>query len=184
MIYFDPSGLTRKKRSNSTIDHVTNPNIDYGNINKYGQRSGIIAEITPQMLGSGTSANHGIEPPGWINGKPISEGGAGQARSHLLAKDLGGSGDVESNLVTFLQNPTNNSDMKTFEQDVKRYVDKNQESVYYQTTPLYNGTDGQPYGVVMEAVSVDGDGYYKKKTIIENEKAQAEAENNKSCKGE
>ena len=105
-----------------------------------------------------------------------SLGGAGHARAHLLASNLGGSGDVESNLVTFLQNPTNNSDMKKVENRVVAYVRNNQKDVYYMVTPLYKDNEGKPYGVVMEAVSVKGDEFYIKETIIENEST------NEKCK--
>lgn len=128
------------------------------------------------MIGTGTPANQTINPPGWLDGRQISKGGAGQARSHLLAKNLGGSGDVKSNLVTFLHNPTNNSDMKTFENKTVKYIKDTKNSVYYQVTPLYNGTDGQPYGVIMEAVSANGDDFNERVRIIENPEAEAQAQ--------
>ena len=172
VIYYDPSGYKPNKNHIS----ISNPNIDYGTINSYGQRSGIIAQITPQMIGKGTPANPNIRPPGFENGRSPSLGGAGHARAHLLASNLGGSGDVESNLVTFLQNPTNNSDMKKVENRVVAYVRNNQKDVYYMVTPLYKDNEGKPYGVVMEAVSVKGDEFYIKETIIENEST------NEKCK--
>ena len=168
VIYYDPSGYSGQ----STVNPVTNPNIDYGAINSYGQRSGITTQITPQMIGTGTSANSNIKPPGFINGFLPSAGGEGQARAHLLAKQLGGSGNVESNLVTFLQNPTNNSDMKKVENQVAAYVKTKQEDVYYAVTPLYDGNSEAPYGVRMEAVSVNGDGLDIDVTIIETQPTQ------------
>lgn len=59
---------------------------------------------------------------------------------------------------------------------MKRYVDGEQKSVYYQVTPLYNGEDERPYGVIMEAVSVEGDEFYDIEKIVENPQAEAEAE--------
>lgn len=177
VIYYDPSGFAKRDRTNPKVNSRTNPNIDYGSINQYGQRSGVIAKITPEMIGTGTSASGRIKPPGWIDGYPISEGGAGQARAHLLAKDLGGSGSVESNLVTFQQNPTNTPKMSNFEQKVKKYVNDTGESVYYQVTPLHNNTEGQPYGVRMEAVSANGEGLNMNEEIIDNPEAQNESNN-------
>ena len=168
VVYYDPSGFARGRHVNSKVNSKTNPNIDYGSINQYGQRSGIIAEITPEMIGTGTSASGNIKPPGWINGRPISEGGAGQARAHLLAKDLGGSGSIESNLVTLQQNPTNHPKMSGFEQTVKKYIKDTDDHVYYQVTPLHNSTEDKPYGVRMEAVSVNGDRLNMSEDIIDN----------------
>lgn len=94
-----------------------------------------------------------------------------------MAKDLGGSGSVKSNLVTFQQNPTNTPKMSNFEQKVKKYVNDTGESVYYQVTPLHNNTEGQPYGVRMEAVSANGDGLNMNEEIIDNPEAQNESNN-------
>ena len=70
VIYYDPSGYKPNKNHIS----ISNPNIDYGTINSYGQRSGIIAQITPQMIGKGTPANPNIRPPGFENGRSPSLG--------------------------------------------------------------------------------------------------------------
>jgi len=72
----------------------------------------------------------------------------------------------------FLQNPTNNSDMKKVENQVAAYVKTKQEDVYYAVTPLYDGNSEAPYGVRMEAVSVNGDGLDIDVTIIETQPTQ------------
>jgi hypothetical protein len=61
--------------------------IDYGKIDSLGRRSGIEACLTPKMMNTGTKASGRTTPPGYRQGRLY-------ARSHLLAKLLGGSGDV------------------------------------------------------------------------------------------
>jgi FPC/CPF motif-containing protein YcgG len=52
-----------------------------------------------------------------------------------LGNQLGGSGNTEENLITLYQNPTNNGDMKSLENQVRRYVEDTGDSVYYASTP-------------------------------------------------
>jgi DNA/RNA non-specific endonuclease len=76
--------------SSTTNVASSSPSIDYGELDSLGRPTGIHAEITPDMLGTGTDASRGIRPAGF-------EGGAaGQARGHLLGKQLGGSGSARA----------------------------------------------------------------------------------------
>lgn len=125
--------------------------IDYGTLDALGRPTGVRATITPDMIGTGTSANPNIEPPGW--------GGDGtalnQARGHLLGKQLGGSGDVPENLVTLQQNPTNSPVMRGFENQVRSAVEGGQ-TVDYTSTPIYDGSNPIPRAVTMTGTGSDG----------------------------
>jgi hypothetical protein len=70
------------------------------------------ATVTRDMLDEGMHANSDIRPAGFVGGH------AGQARGHMLARMLGGSGDIEDNLFTITHNPTNTPQMRDFEQAV------------------------------------------------------------------
>jgi hypothetical protein len=133
------AGTTRRGRSDMKPGEI-----DYGSIDpRTGQRSGIRAMITKEMIGTGTHADQDIRPPGFTKGE-------GHARGHLLGKQLGGSGDDERNLVTLFHIPANTPAMRDFETAVRAAVEKG-EVVDYRVTPIYRGDEGMPIGVTMEA---------------------------------
>jgi hypothetical protein len=137
---------TRTRRGRSDLKPGE---IDYGSIDpRTGQRSGIRAMITKDMIGTGTHADPDIRPPGFTGGAD------GWARGHLLGKQLGGSGDDERNLVTLYHIPANTPAMRDFESAVRAAVEKG-EVVDYRVTPIYRGDESVPVGVTMEAY---GDG--------------------------
>jgi RHS repeat-associated protein len=159
----DPIGLTGGLR---IYGYVDNPNhwvdplglagcppkkgfIEYGERDSLGRPTGTNARITKDMIGTGTSANPSIRPPGF-------EGGAtGQARGHLLGRQLGGSGDVPENLVTLQQNPTNSPFMSGYEGQIRAAVDRG-ETIDYSSTPIYHGDNLVPQGVTMTATGDKG----------------------------
>jgi DNA/RNA non-specific endonuclease len=124
--------------------------IDYGRVDAAtGQRSGISATITPAMVKAadedriGSPANSTIHPPGF-DALPSRN----RSRGHLLGRQLGGSGDVEANLVALYQQRANSPVMRDYESDVAKAVEAG-ETVRYQVLPLYRSkTDtGAPYAV-------------------------------------
>ncbi len=78
---------------------------------EHGRPYEMNAIITRDMLDEGTHARGSIRPPGY-------QSDVGLARGHMLARMLGGSGDIEDNLFTITQNPTNSPEMRDFEQAV------------------------------------------------------------------
>jgi RHS repeat-associated protein len=74
------------------------------------------ATISRDMLDEGTHASQSLKPPGFLGGD------YNQARGHLLARMLGGSGDTLDNLFTITQNPTNSPDMRDWEQTIYNEV--------------------------------------------------------------
>lgn len=115
----------------------------------YGRPTGISIFLTPSMLGTGTRANTDIRPPGFAGGS------FGQARGHLWARALGGSGDDARNLVTLLQYPANSPHMSAFEGAVRTALQRG-ESVFYTVTPVYNGSEPVPIGIRMYAYGSEG----------------------------
>lgn len=96
-------------------------------LNERGQAMGFDASMTRDMLVGGTRAKQSIKPPGFMDG---------DARGHLRAKQLGGRGDDERNLVALTQRPTNSPQMSRFESEVARRV-RAGEAVEYMVRPLY-----------------------------------------------
>jgi hypothetical protein len=118
--------------------------INYGALDSLGRPTGVTATITGDMIGTGTTANPSIIPPGWSgNGILFNE-----ARGHLLGAQLGGSGDVAENLVTLQQNPANSPIMRGFENQVRSAVQGGQ-TVNYSATPIYDGLNLVPRGITI-----------------------------------
>ncbi len=93
---------------NKCVDAPGGGLIDYGSVDSIGRRSGIEAYLTPAMVGTGTEVKRSITPPGFVHGSQ------NHARGHLLGRQLGGSGRVESNLVMLYQKPVNSPNHARF----------------------------------------------------------------------
>ncbi|HEX5377492.1 MAG TPA: DNA/RNA non-specific endonuclease, partial [Phenylobacterium sp.] len=127
------------------------PNIRYGELNANGQATGVNATVTRPMLGSGTSANRRLTPPGWQgHGTRYNE-----SRGHVQAKRLGGTGRDMRGLVTLTQNPTNSPQMSDFESMVARRV-RGGEVVEYSATPLYAEGVLPPSSILLTAYGSRG----------------------------
>lgn len=129
----------------------TRPNPSYREPRKDGRAQGSVASLWSSMLGSGTRPDRRIHPPGWQgNGRDFNE-----ARGHLVARDLGGSGGDPRNLVTLTHHGANTPQMRGFEQAVKRRV-RDGELVEYFATPLYGPGALPPWGVLLSAYGAEG----------------------------
>ncbi|MFI1838382.1 RHS repeat-associated core domain-containing protein [Streptomyces olivaceoviridis] len=119
---------------------------------EHGRPYEMHATITQDMLGEGTDANPSIRPPGFVDGRVHN-----QARGHMLAKVLGGSGDHPDNLFTITQRPTNSPEMRDLELQIRDAVrgssDRPGEIVQYSVYLEYadNEATSVPSHVYMEA---------------------------------
>ena len=125
--------------------------IEYGPLDSLGRPAGVEAYTTPDMINTGTKANRGIRPPGFVSGSPD----VGHARGHLLGRQFGGSGDEERNLVTLWQNPVNTPVMSGYETTVRGWADARNDMLY-SSTPIYEGSNPMPVGVALSAESSAG----------------------------
>ncbi|MFD0391843.1 DNA/RNA non-specific endonuclease [Streptomyces nogalater] len=110
------------------------------------------ATITRDMIGQGTDANAALRPPGFVHGTKHN-----QARGHMLAQILGGSGDTLDNLFTITQNPTNSPHMRDLELQIRDAVlgsdDRPGEIVQYSVYLEYTDDEktSVPKWITMEA---------------------------------
>ncbi|MEO3978101.1 RHS repeat-associated core domain-containing protein [Streptomyces sp. CAU 1734] len=119
---------------------------------KHGRPFEMHATITRDMLDEGTDANNRLKPPGFLDGNLYN-----QARGHMLARMLGGTGDHLDNLFTITQNPTNSPHMRDLEQSIYNAVAGNpgnpgqtvQYSVFLEYTD--NDPDSVPSRIYMAA---------------------------------
>lgn len=116
-----------------------------------GQAMGVDATITPPMLGAGTRANRRLKPPGWQGDGTIFN----EARGHLLAKGLGGTGGKMWNLVTLTQHGANSPQMRNFEQGIAARV-RGGEVIEYGVKPLYTDKILPPAALLLTATGSQG----------------------------
>jgi hypothetical protein len=117
----------------------------YGALDSDGRATSVSSSITKATLDTGSLPLRSITPAGW------SESGAvyNEARGHLLAKRLGGSGRIMNNLVTITQNPINTPLMRDLEARIHNAVVAG-ETVKYTATAIY-GEKKPPAAIKMEA---------------------------------
>ncbi|GAA1995606.1 RHS repeat-associated core domain-containing protein [Catenulispora subtropica] len=135
--------------------------VQYGPLDEWGRATGVAGMINKDMLKKGTEANSNVNPVGFLGGQN------GDARGHLLAGLLGGSGDIEENLVPLIQNPVNSPVMRDLEGQIRDAVESRNENVQYTVKPIYQDLTGianptvqqlRPIGITMEAY---GDGGFQ-----------------------
>lgn len=143
LTWIDPLGLGP---CNGVLAH--NGKVHYLPLDADGRATGVNAVITRDMLDTGTPAAKSIHPSGWSgHGTDYNE-----ARGHLLADRLGGSGDLEENLVTLTQDPTNTPIMRD-EIEAKIYDAVHAgETVRYEVRAHYPGPgDVAPHKLTFHA---------------------------------
>lgn len=122
------------------------PSFRLGRLNEDGQASGATATLTAPLLGTGTRSDRRLTPPGWQgHGTRFNE-----ARGHLIARMLGGTGRDMRNLVTLTQHGANTPQMQRFEEPVARRV-RAGEVIEYTSTPLYRPGVLPPSAVLLTA---------------------------------
>ncbi|SFL68263.1 RHS repeat-associated core domain-containing protein [Streptomyces pini] len=124
---------------------------------QHGRPYEMNATVTRDMLDEGTDARQSLRPPGFLGGD------YNQARGHILANMLGGSGDTLDNLFTITQNPTNSPEMRDLEQAIYDAVKKDGKIVTYNVYLEYSDDqkDSVPKYIQLEAYDQKG------KTIVD-----------------
>jgi hypothetical protein len=142
--------------------------VNYGRVDaRTGQRSGITATITPAMVRAasarelGSPADPEIRPPGFAD-LPARN----RARGHLLGRQLGGSGEVASNLVALYQRRANSPVMRDYETAVAEAVERG-ETIRYRVRLTYpNPTfKGPPRAV---RITASGNRGFRLDVLIDN----------------
>lgn len=149
--------------------------VEYGSLDALGRATGVVACVDAPLAEQGASRERqnlsNVNPSGWgSNAKVEIELPNGKTykgyfwnRSHLLAKSLGGSDELE-NLVcgTRMQNVGANvrgseGGMAYSETLARNWLDKNPDGyVYYAATPFYVGNELVCRYVLVDVLSSDG----------------------------
>jgi hypothetical protein len=142
--------------------------VDYGRVDPAtGQRSGVTATITAAMVAGaaedelGSAADPDVRPPGFDR-LPARN----RARGHLLGRQLGGSGDLEANLVALYQTRANSPVMRDYESAVADAAQAG-ETIQYTVRPLYRSrtSDGAPRAI---RITASGDAGFRLDVTVAN----------------
>jgi DNA/RNA non-specific endonuclease len=140
------SGVTyaddASERAESEADYAAfGGAVAYGFVQSDGTRTASEAIVTSTIIAQATDRNIGstadpdIIPPGFY------DLGTNRSRGHLIGRQLGGSGDVEANLVAQFQSRSNSPVMSNCEGNIADYLrDGNAggDDVYYRAEPMYD----------------------------------------------
>ncbi|MFG2895365.1 RHS repeat-associated core domain-containing protein [Streptomyces sp. NPDC048248] len=146
LAHTDPLGLAKKCRD----DITWGGRVQWGR-DQHGRLETMRATVERDMLGEGTSARSDKLPPGFT-GQPL-----GQARGHMLAAMLGGTGDDLTNLFTITHRPVNTPDMRGYEFQVRNAVRDNGDVVHYNVRLEYDNDAAKiPRYIHLEATGRGG----------------------------
>jgi len=129
--------------------------VAYGTVLADGSRTASEAVITAAVIAAaeerliGSEADPDIIPPGFY------DLGANRSRGHVIGRQLGGSGDVEANLVALYQNRANSPVMSSCEGEVADYLRDGRavgDDLYYRVEPVYGSSaQDHPTGIWLYA---------------------------------
>ena len=130
----------------------------YSELDALGRCGVAYANISRELM---PTEERGIKPSGWnqakyegvIDSKPPYL----YNRCHLIAYCLTAENANEKNLITGTRY-MNVEGMLPFEEQVARYLDKNDNHVLYRVTPVFDGDNLVASGVLLEAYSVEDNG--------------------------
>ncbi len=117
--------------------------VAYGVVGADGRRGASEAIITATIISEasdrniGSTADPDIIPPGFY------DLGGNRSRGHVIGRQLGGSGDVEANLVALFQNRANSPVMSACEGSIADYLSDGLavgDDLYYYVEPIYGST--------------------------------------------
>ena len=136
-----------------TPDEITDEGYEYYSALDVLGRCGVaIGCLGPETLPTDIRGDIGsVTPSGWHSTPPI------YARCHLIAWSLSGENANRQNLITGTTQLNNT--MKEFEDMVCDYIKDTGNHVMYRTTPVFVGDNLLVSGVILEAYSVEDEGY-------------------------
>ena len=131
----------------------------YGELDELGRCTTAFANIGKDIMPTEKRGAIGeVKPTGWQTAKYDSvDGKYLYNRCHLIGYQLTGENANEKNLITGTRY-MNVEGMLPFEEQVARYLDKNDNHVLYRVTPIFEDDNLVASGVLIEAYSVEDTG--------------------------
>jgi DNA-entry nuclease len=143
-------------------DKETDTFESYSDLDALGRCGVAFANVSRELMPTEARGEIGsIKPSGWkqakYEGLIDSDPPFLYNRCHLIAYCLTAENANEKNLITGTRY-LNVDGMLPFEEQVAKYLDKNDNHVLYRVTPIFEGDDLLASGVLMEAYSVEDNG--------------------------
>ena len=143
-------------------DYNTESFEQYSSLDLLGRCGAAYANISRDLMPTQERGEIGsVKPTGWVQEKyeGIVDSNPPYLynRCHLIAYCLTAENANEKNLITGTRY-MNVEGMLPFEEQVARYLDKNDNHVLYRVTPIFEGWNLLASGVLMEAYSVEDNG--------------------------
>ena len=138
---------------------TTMPFVLFSDLDELGRSGPAYACLGPETLPTDVRSPIGnVNPSGWQSTKyeDLVDGGNLYNRSHLIGYLLCGDNGTRENLITGTRN-LNAGSMVIVESAIEMYIQETGHHVLYRVTPFYHGDDLVPFGVQMEAQSMETD---------------------------
>ena len=135
------------------------PFVLFSPLDDLGRAGAAYACLGPETLPTDVRKPMGnVQPSGWQSTRyeDLVDGGSLFNRSHLIGYQLCGDSGSPENLITGTRN-LNAGSMLLVETAVEMYIEETGHHVLYRVTPFYHGDDLVPFGVQMEAQSMETD---------------------------
>ena len=139
--------------------YTTFPFVLFSDLDDLGRAGPAYACLGPETLPTDVRGQMGnVYPSGWQNTRydDLVDGGSLYNRSHLIGYLLCGDNGSLENLITGTRN-LNAGTMLIVETAIEMYIEETGNHVLYRVTPYYHGDDLVPFGVQMEALSMEND---------------------------
>ena len=136
----------------------TDPFETYSGLDRLGRCGVAYANVCEDLLPTDERGDiSSVKPSGWKQNKIRGE--FTWQRCHLIGHQLTGENANKQNLITGTKK-FNVSGMLPFENTVREYIDDNpSKHILYRVTPVFEEDDLVARGVLMEAWSVESNGY-------------------------
>ena len=135
------------------------PFVLFSDLDELGRTGPAYACLGPETLPTDVRGQIGsVYPSGWQNTRydDLIDGGYLYNRSHLIGYLLCGDSGTKENLFTGTR-LLNATTMLLIETAVEMYIEETGNHVLYRVTPFYHGEDLVPFGVQIEAQSMETD---------------------------
>ena len=138
--------------------HTTFPFVLFSELDNLGRTGPAYACLGPETLPKDVRKPIGnVNPSGWQSTHYDQiDGGNLYNRSHLIGYLLCGDNGAPENLITGTR-LMNAGTMVMVESAVEMYIQETGNHVLYRVTPFYHGSDLVPFGVQIEALSMETD---------------------------
>lgn len=142
-------------------DFAAEESVKYSALDSLGRAGAATACVSRASLPTEPRADSVSKlPVGWVTARYEDENGESRylyCLCHVLSPTLGGDASSPENVFTGTR-WLRDEGMRPFEDKIADYITRTENHVLYRVTPVYEGSDPVPFGVQLEARSVEDAG--------------------------